>query len=102
MTSTKRIAELPDTPTLTESGFPGIGSMNWNGIFAPARTPRPVVDKLYVAIIAIMKDPEMQEFLVKRSVPPALSDSPADFNAYVQSESRRWDRIIKDNNVRID
>jgi tripartite-type tricarboxylate transporter receptor subunit TctC len=102
VTSTKRLAELPEVPTLTEAGFPGIGSMNWNGMFLPARTPPAVVEKLFAATVAVMREPEMQELFTKRSVPLVLSASPAEFNAYVLSESRRWDRIIKDNNVRID
>ena len=102
VTSASRIPELPEVPTLTEAGFPGIGSLNWNGMFAPAHTPRAVIDKLYAATIAVMKQPEMQEFLVKRLIPPALSASPAEFNAYVQSEAKRWDKIIKDNKVSID
>jgi tripartite-type tricarboxylate transporter receptor subunit TctC len=102
VTATRRLAELPEVPTLTESGFPGIGSMNWNGMFVPARTPRVVIDKLYAATVAVMKEAEMQELFARRSVPLVLSESPAEFNAYVQSESRRWEKIIRDNNVRID
>ena len=89
-------------PTLAEAGFPGIGSLNWNGMFAPARTPRPVIDKLFAAAVAVMKETEMQEFLTKRSIPLVLSESPAEFNAYVQAEAKRWTKIIKDNNVKID
>jgi tripartite-type tricarboxylate transporter receptor subunit TctC len=102
VTSTRRLAELPDVPTLTELGFPGIGSLNWNGMFVPARTPRAVVDRLFAATIAVMKEPEMQQLFNKRAVPVALSESPAEFTAYVQSESRRWAKIISDNNVRIE
>ena len=50
----------------------------------------------------VMREPEMQELFTKRSVPIALSESPAEFNAYVLSEMQRWDKIIKDNKVRID
>ena len=102
VTSAKRVADLPDVPTMTEAGFPGIGSLNWNGMFAPARTPRPVIDKLFAATVAVLKESEMQEFMAKRSIPLTLSTSPAEFNAYVQSEMKRWDKIIKDNQVRID
>ena len=102
VTSAQRIAELPDVPTLTEAGFPGIGSLNWNGFFAPVRTPRPVVDKLYAAIIAAMREPEMQDFLARRLIPVTLSASPREFDDYVRAESKRWAKIIKDNNVRID
>mgnify|MGYP006275902751 CR=1 FL=1 len=102
VTSAQRLPELPEVPTLAEAGFPGIGSLNWNGVFVPAKTPKAVVDKLFAAIVAEMKAPEMQEFLQKRIIPVTLSASPADFDAYVRSESQRWAKIIKDNNVKID
>ena len=102
VTAPTRIPDLPDVPTLAESGFPGIGSMNWNGLFAPAKTPKPIIDKLFAATIAVMRDPELQELFNKRAVPMALSASPAEFDAFVRSEHQRWLKIIKDNNVRID
>lgn len=102
VTSERRLEELPDVPTMADAGFPGIGSLNWNGIFAPARTPRPIVDKLFQAIVAAMKDPEMQPLLAKRLIPMSLSESPAEFDRYVRSESARWDKIVRTNNVRID
>jgi tripartite-type tricarboxylate transporter receptor subunit TctC len=102
VTAAQRISELPEVPTLAEAGFPGIGSLNWNGLFAPARTPKPVIDKLFAATVAVMKEPEMQDFLAKRSIPLTLSASPAEFTAFVQAEAKRWDRIIRDNGVRID
>jgi tripartite-type tricarboxylate transporter receptor subunit TctC len=58
VTSVQRVPELPDVPTLAEAGFPGIGSLNWNGVFAPVRTPRPVIDKLHATITAAMREPE--------------------------------------------
>ena len=101
-TATQRVPELPDLPTLAELGFPGIGSLNWNGLFAPVKTPKAVIDKVFAETVAVMKEPEMQDFLVRRSIPAALSKSPAEFNAYVVSEMKRWEKIIKDNNVSID
>lgn len=102
VTAVQRIPELPDVPTLAEAGYPGIGSLNWNGFFAPVRTPRPIIDKLYATIIAAMKEPEMQEYLAKRLIPVTLSASPRDFDEFVRAESRRWAKIIKDNQVKID
>jgi tripartite-type tricarboxylate transporter receptor subunit TctC len=102
VTSAERLPELPDVPTTADAGFPGIGSLNWNGVFAPARTPKPVVEKLFGAIVAAMKEPEMQPLLAKRLIPMSLSESPAEFDRYVRSESARWDKIIKSNNVRIE
>lgn len=102
VTSAQRVPELPDVPTLTEEGFPGIGSLNWNGIFVPARTPKTIVSQLFAATVAAMNEPDMREFLAKRLIPVALSASPAEFDAYVRSESARWAKIIKDNQVKID
>jgi tripartite-type tricarboxylate transporter receptor subunit TctC len=102
VTSAQRLAELPEVPTLTEAGFPGIGSLNWNGIFVPAKTPKAVIDKLHAAIVAEMKNPELLDYFTKRLIPVTLSASPAEFDAYVKSESQRWAKIIKDNNVKID
>ena len=102
VTSVQRLPELPEVPTLTEAGFPGIGSLNWNGLFVPAKTPKPVVDKLFAAITAAMKEPEMQDYLTKRLIPITLSASPADFDNFVRAESKRWSKIIKDNHVKLD
>lgn len=102
VTSEKRLAEMPAIPTMAEAGFPGIGSLNWNGLFAPARTPKPVLARLHAVAVAAMKELAADGVLEKRQTPLSLSDSPADFDAYVLSELKRWDRIIKDNHVRID
>ena len=102
VTSTQRIPELPDVQTLTEAGFAGIGSMNWNGLFVPVKTPRAIVDRLFKETVAVLSDPEMKDYLAKRLIPPALSESPAAFNHYVQSEAARWDKIIRDNKVVIE
>ena len=102
VTGAKRIAEAPNVPTMAEAGFPGIGSDNWNGLFAPARTPKAVIAKLHAVAVAAMKDLEAEGVLEKRQTPISLSASPADFDAYVLSELRRWEGIIRSNKVRID
>ncbi|HKU48226.1 MAG TPA: tripartite tricarboxylate transporter substrate-binding protein, partial [Burkholderiales bacterium] len=63
VTSSKRLAAFPDTPTFAESGFPELTSGSWQGIFVPAGTPRPIVDRLYAVIIETMKTPEVQQRL---------------------------------------
>ena len=102
VTSAQRIPELPDVPTFSEVGLKGIGSINWVGIFAPAKTPRAIINKLHAAVLDVMNQPETKELLASRLVPPAVSASPGEFNAYVQSEVKRWSKIIKDNNVKLD
>jgi tripartite-type tricarboxylate transporter receptor subunit TctC len=102
VTSEKRLAELPDVPTMAEAGFPGIGSLNWNGIFAPARTPPAVIDKLHATAVASMKELDKEGVLAKRALPVSLSATPGEFAAFVNSEAKRWEKIIRDNNVKID
>jgi len=102
VTSEKRLAELPNVPTMAEAGFAGIGSLNWNGLFAPVKTPKPVLAKLHASAVAAMKELETEGVLAKRQTPISLSSSPADFDAYVLSEMKRWQGIIRDNKVKID
>lgn len=101
-TAKQRVSELPDVPTMAESGFAGIGSLNWNGVFAPARTPQATIDALYKAVAAVLREPEMQAFMAKRSIPVDVSASPAQFNDYVRSERSRWAKIVEDNGVKIE
>jgi tripartite-type tricarboxylate transporter receptor subunit TctC len=100
--ASRRLAQLPSVPTMAEAGFPGIGSLNWNGIFAPAATPPAVVAKIYAAIIASMKELDAEGMMAKRLIPVSLSESPDEFNAYVLSEMHRWQKIIKQGNVKLD
>lgn len=102
VTAEQRLADLPNVPTMAEAGYPGFGSLNWNGVFAPAKTPKPVVMKLHAEIVAAMKELDAEGALTKRAIPVSLSASPAEFDAYVLSESKRWTKIIRDNNVKID
>jgi tripartite-type tricarboxylate transporter receptor subunit TctC len=87
---------------MAEAGFPGIGSLNWNGLFVPARTPQPVIARLHAVAVAAMKELDAEGILEKRQTPISVSGSPAEFDAFVQSEAKRWERIIRDNKVKID
>lgn len=102
VTSEQRLPDLNAVPTMAEAGFPGMGSLNWNGVFAPVRTPKAVVTQLHAAIVAAMQELDSGGGLAKRSLPISVSASPAEFNAYVQAEMQRWRKIITDNNVVID
>jgi tripartite-type tricarboxylate transporter receptor subunit TctC len=102
VTAERRLTEMPNIPTMAEAGYPGIGSLNWNGLFAPARTPRAIVNKFHAAAVGGMKDLDAEGWLAKRSLPVSLSATPEEFAAFVNSEAKRWEKIIKDNNVKID
>jgi len=102
VTSEKRLSDFPNVPTMAEAGFAGIGSLNWNGIFAPVKTPRAVIDRLFRDSIAAMKELDAEGALAKRQLPISLSTSPKESDDYVRSEAKRWEKIIKDNNLKID
>lgn len=102
VTAAQRLPDLPKVPTMVEAGYPGMGSLNWNGIFAPAATPIAIVNRLHADIVAAMKELEAEGALAKRAIPISLSASAAEFNTYVRSESERWRKIISDNKVSID
>jgi len=101
-TSLRRLPELPKVPTMAEAGYPGIGSENWNGFFFPSKTPRRTIDRLYIATIQAMQRKPVQDAFANAALPVSLSKSPEDFQAFLDAEIRRWARIIKDNDVRLE
>jgi tripartite-type tricarboxylate transporter receptor subunit TctC len=102
ITSEQRLVEMPEVPTMAEAGFPGVGSLNWNGLFAPARTPRTIVNRLHATTIGAMKELDAEGSLTKRALPVSLSATPEEFATFVAAEAKRWDKIIRENNVKID
>ena len=102
VTADQRLADLPEVPTMAEAGFPGMGSLNWNGLFAPRATPRAIVAKLHATTIAAMKELDGDGTLSKRQLPVSLSASPEEFAAFVNAEAKRWEKIIRHNAVKID
>lgn len=101
-TAQKRLPEYPNTPTMAEAGYPGVGGENWNGFFVPARTPRPIVDRLYAATAEAANRAQVKSAFAKASVPMVISSSPEEFRGFVDGQLKRWQRIIKENNVKID
>ena len=93
--SATRAKALPDTPTMAEAGYPELTSGSWQGIFVPAGTPREVVDKLYAAIIETMKTPEVVQRLANGGVDVVVS-KPGEFTRFVQSETERWGKAVKE------
>jgi tripartite-type tricarboxylate transporter receptor subunit TctC len=101
-TSATRLPYLPDVPTLAESGFPGVGTDQWNGIFVSAKTPQPIVDKLFNAITQALQRPQVKDAFVAAGMTVIPSKSPEDAAAFIAAETQRWPRIIKENNVTVD
>ena len=88
-----RLPDAPDIPTVGEMGFPGIKIDTWFGIFLPPNTPRPIVDRLNKAFQAAISDPEIKAKLEAKGIYPK-GGTPEDFNAYFQSEMKKFNRIV--------
>lgn len=100
VTSAKRLAALPDVPTVAEAGVPGYESVGWFGLVAPARTPAAVVSKINAAVVAVLADPQTQAGIRKLGVEPAAS-TPDEFAAFIRSEIDKWAAVIKAANIKI-
>jgi len=99
--SAQRATQLPDVPTFAEAGVAGVEADAWSALFAPAKTPRAVIDQLYVAVAGALKKQRVQEALAKQGLPIALK-SPAEMSAMLPAEVEKWATVIKTAHVTID
>lgn len=100
VTSAKRLAALPDVPTVGEAGVSGYESVGWFGLVAPAQTPDAIVEKVNAGLRAALEDAEVRESMRKLGVEPSAGTS-AEFGAFIQSEIRKWGQVIKTADIRI-
>ena len=102
VTGEKRTPALPDTPTLLEQGVKSFPSYSWWGVYAPAGTPRPIVDRMHAEITKAVRAPDVTQKFVEQFNMEILTSSPEDFAAYQKSEQERWFKVIKDNDIKSD
>ena len=95
VTSSRRLANMQDVPTLAEAGVPGFEMQSWQGVFAPVGTPKPIVDRLGREIAALIALPDVQEKLRKLGVEPDGRASEA-FIAFQRAEIAKWGKVIQD------
>jgi len=96
-----RLRALPDVPTFAESGMPGFEVKSWIGILAPARTPKPIIDKLSTDIANILKMPDTREMLINQQHEPFIT-TPEQFAAFIKAEMERVEKVVKTANIRIE
>ena len=101
VTSAKRLEQLPDVPTLAESGIPGYDANVWFGIIAPNGTPPSVVNLLNSEISKIIKKPEIQKRLTDLALTP-IDGSPVQFQRLIDQEAVKWADVIKKANIKLD
>jgi len=100
--SQRRNALLPDLPTSAEQGLPKLFAVNWFAIMAPAKTPRPIVDKLHAALLKSALSPELKERFVGIGVESMTVASPDAFAAFLKEELVRWGKLAKESGARAD
>jgi tripartite-type tricarboxylate transporter receptor subunit TctC len=98
----KRLAAMPDLPTLDEQGLKGYECYTWNAILAPAGTPRPIVDKLNAAINKALADPAVSSALEKAGINPTPGSTPETTSDFIKTELAKWAPIIKASGAQVD
>jgi tripartite-type tricarboxylate transporter receptor subunit TctC len=99
--SKARMPQLPDVPTVAESGLAGFEAVSWFGLFAPGGTPQEIVNKINAEVKKIFSDPDFrQKFLEPQFMEPMMS-SPEEFAEYVRTDLQKWSRVMRAANVKI-
>ena len=101
VTGAQRLPELPKTPTVAESGYPGFEAYSWIGVFAPADTPAATVKKLTADFQAVLSDPEIKTKLTQGGFDVQASDGPT-LDKYAKSEFDRWQQFVKTTKLNLD
>ena len=101
VTSAQRNAQLPEIPTIQELGVAGYEVWSWFGLLAPAATPKPIVDKLNATIVDILKQPDVQAKIIELGAVP-VPETSAEFGAFIEAETLKWAKVIKEANIGMD
>ena len=96
-----RLISLPEVPTFTEGGVLGFIANSWQGVLAPAKTPRAIIDKLSAEYARILRTPEVRETLQKMGADPMVG-SPDQFAALIKTELVRYAKLIKEAKIRLE
>ncbi|MFO0524336.1 MAG: tripartite tricarboxylate transporter substrate binding protein [bacterium] len=102
VSSRERSRLAPDIPTLNESGLPGFEVIGWNGLMAPAATPRPIVGRLNAEALVALKQQQFQAKLVGAGYEPAAPNTPEQFGEQVRAEVAKWAKLVKETGMRVD
>ena len=98
VTSSKRLKQLPNVPTVSEAAIPGFENTGWYALAVPMGTPQPIIDKIYVATEKSFKAPSLLANLDTNGLTPMMMKS-KDVDAKIQAESANWDKVIKARNI---
>jgi tripartite-type tricarboxylate transporter receptor subunit TctC len=100
--STKtRLAALPDVPTIADSGLPGYDVVGWNGILAPAKTPRPVIERLHSEIVKVVRSREILTEANAQGI-EAIGNTPDEFAHVIRADMEKWAKVLKGTQIKND
>jgi tripartite-type tricarboxylate transporter receptor subunit TctC len=95
VTTKERVPGLPNVATLIEQGFPANQSSSWQGILVPAGTPKPIVDKIFAAVVKAGAAPEIKQRMEEAGTIAVVSKSPEEFADYIKADAAKWTEVIK-------
>jgi tripartite-type tricarboxylate transporter receptor subunit TctC len=101
VTSLQRISVLPDVPTLHELGLKDFDAVGWNGLLAPAGTPREIVSRLHAEVVKVLRTPEVRDQLTAQGA-DIVGNSPEEFSAWIKTEVKKWAEVVKVSGAKID
>jgi tripartite-type tricarboxylate transporter receptor subunit TctC len=100
VTSPKRLSNLPDVPTLAESGLTGYDSTGWFGLVAPAGTPASIIQRLNAEFTAALNDEGIKSQMRQNGMEPVPTTTEG-LDAYIKSETQKWGRVIRQANIKL-
>jgi len=101
VTGSQRVPALPEVPTLAEAALPGFNSISWIGVLAPAGTPKEIVDKVSSDVREVLASDDVKLKLIELGAVPA-GTTPAQFQALIASDRKRYEQVIKDKKISVD
>jgi tripartite-type tricarboxylate transporter receptor subunit TctC len=102
ITSSRRSRLVPDVPTIAESGFAGYEAIGWNGLVAPAGTPKAIVGKLNGEMMRALRQPAIQQRFMDVGWEPAAENTPEWFADYLKREIAKWAKVVKETGAKVD
>lgn len=101
-TGERRATTLPEVPTLGEQGIGGLTAHAWWGIFAPAGTPKPILDRFHAELVRVFNLPDVRKTLAESLGMDLLVSSPEELQKFLLAEMDRWGRVVRENNIKVD
>jgi len=99
VTGPKRSKSSPEFPTIAEAGVKGYAVTNWYGLLAPAKTPRPIIERLHQDVVLVLQQPDVMKRLAADGADP-VDSTPKEFAAHIKAESEKWARVIKEAGIK--